>query len=75
LGLTITVGEVGRVRVNGSAPGIVPTDSAMAKLGEVGLAKHRAGQVLDQPGEVRDVVAMMLFLFSDDAQKTTTARC
>jgi 3-oxoacyl-[acyl-carrier protein] reductase len=59
------------IRVNGIAPGIVHTDSAMAQLGEEGLAKHRAGQVLDRRGEVRDVVETMLFLVSDDAQMIT----
>jgi NAD(P)-dependent dehydrogenase (short-subunit alcohol dehydrogenase family) len=59
------------IRVNGIAPGIVYTDSAMAEVGEEGLAQHRAGQVLDQRGEVRDVVETMLFLVSDDARLIT----
>jgi NAD(P)-dependent dehydrogenase (short-subunit alcohol dehydrogenase family) len=59
------------IRVNGIAPGIVYTDSALAELGEEGLTRHRAGQVLDQRGEVRDVVETMLFLVSDDARMIT----
>jgi 3-oxoacyl-[acyl-carrier protein] reductase len=59
------------IRVNGIAPGIVYTDSAIAAIGEEGLAKHRAGQVLDRRGEVRDVVETLLFLVSDDAQMIT----
>lgn len=42
-------------RVNG----IVHTDSARAEPGEDDLAGHRAGQVLDVRGEVRDVVKTM----------------
>jgi 3-oxoacyl-[acyl-carrier protein] reductase len=59
------------IRVNGIAPGIVYTESTMAALGEEGLARHRAGQVLDQRVEVRDVVETMLFLVSDDARNIT----
>jgi 3-oxoacyl-[acyl-carrier protein] reductase len=59
------------IRVNGIAPGIVDTDSATAQLGEDGLARHRAGQVLDRRAQVSDVVEMMLFLVSDDALMIT----
>jgi 3-oxoacyl-[acyl-carrier protein] reductase len=59
------------IRVNGIAPGIVHTDSALAELGEDGLAEHRARQVLDVRGEVRDVVETMLFLVSEAARMIT----
>jgi 3-oxoacyl-[acyl-carrier protein] reductase len=59
------------IRVNGIAPGIVYTESTMADPGEEAQDRHRAGQVLDQRVEVRDVVETMLFLVSDDARNIT----
>jgi 3-oxoacyl-[acyl-carrier protein] reductase len=59
------------IRVNGIAPGNIYTDSALAELGEDGLAGVQAGQVIDVRGECRDVVETMLFLVSDDARMIT----
>jgi len=73
-GLTVAfareLGPTG-IRVNGIAPGIVYTDSALAELGEDGLSQHQANQVLDCRGEARDVVDTMLFLVSDEARMIT----
>jgi 3-oxoacyl-[acyl-carrier protein] reductase len=73
-GLTVAFAkELGssNIRVNGIAPGIIYTDSALAQLGEDGLAEHRRGQVNDTRGEVADVVETMLFLVSDKARMIT----
>jgi 3-oxoacyl-[acyl-carrier protein] reductase len=59
------------IRVNGIAPGIVYTESAISAVGDERLAEHRSGQVLDHRGETRDVVETMLFLVSDDARMIT----
>ncbi|HSY14565.1 MAG TPA: SDR family oxidoreductase, partial [Jatrophihabitantaceae bacterium] len=73
-GLTVAFAkELGssNIRVNGIAPGIIYTDSALAQLGEDGLAEHRRGQATDIRGEVSDVVETMLFLVSDKARMIT----
>jgi NAD(P)-dependent dehydrogenase (short-subunit alcohol dehydrogenase family) len=73
-GLTVSLARElasDRIRVNGIAPGLVASDAAMQGLEPALKQRVLSGQLIPRLGQVADVVAMVVFLCSEQASFIT----
>ena len=59
------------IRVNGIAPGLVDSESAMATLPEEVKKQVVGSQMIKRPGKMTDLASMLLFLCSDESSFIT----
>ncbi len=59
------------IRVNGIAPGLVDSESAMATLPEEVKKQVVGSQMIKRPGTMTDLASMLLFLCSDESSFIT----
>jgi 3-oxoacyl-[acyl-carrier protein] reductase len=60
------------IRVNGLAPGLIETEASRAGLAQEHIANVKRGQLIQRSGLAENVVALALFLGSEDAAFITS---